>query len=196
MVRKTTEVRKEEIKAAVLDIIASEGFSRLSTRNLANKVGLSEGAIFRHFKSKRDIILSIMEDVKVDLQDSLRKIALGTKPANERLREFLMSHINYLNKHQGITILLFSEAAHMNDVTLKLQLNEILMEQKLLVTKIIHDGKKEGIWNKKLDEGNVALLYLGIPLSFNIDLVLNRNKVNVKVFCNRMFSLLQKVLIK
>lgn len=196
MVRKKTEIRKEEIKAAVLEIIANEGFSKLSTRNLAKKIGLSEGAIFRHFKSKRNIILSIMEDVKVDLQDSLREIALGPKPANERLNEFLFAHINYLHKHQGITILLFSEAAHMNDVTLKLQLNEILTEQKLLITKIIHDGKSKGIWSKELDENNFVILYLGIPLSFNVELVLNRNKINVKEFCNTMYCLLSKVLME
>ncbi len=194
MIRKKTEVRKEEIKAAVLDIIANEGFSMLSTRNLAKRIGLSEGAIFRHFKSKRDIILSIMEDVKSDLQDKLRNIALSAKPAKNRLREFLFAHINYLYKHQGITILLFSEAAHMNDVKLKLQLNEILMEQKLLITKIIHDGKKEGIWNKKINEENAALLYLGIPLSFNVETVLNRNKFNVKEFCENMYKLLLNVL--
>jgi len=196
MVRKKTEIRREEIKTAVLDIIATEGFSHLSTRNLAKKVGLSEGAIFRHFKSKRNILLSIMEDVKIELQDSLRQIAIDVVPAEKRLQKFLYTHINYLHQHQGITILLFSEAAHMNDVLLKQQLNEILMEQKLLITKIIHDGKNEGVWNKKLDENNVAILYLGIPLSFNVELVLNRNKINVKKFCDTMYYLLSNVLME
>ena len=194
MVRKKTEIRQEEIKSAVLEIISNEGFNKLSTRNLAKKVGITEGAIFRHFKSKRDIILNIMEDVKVELQDTLRAIAVSAEPANERLKQFLYTHINFLNKHLGITILLFSEAAYMNDITLKQQLNEILTEQKSLISKIVHDGKKEGIWNKEVIGNNFAMLYLGIPLSFNIEIVLNRNKVDVNDFCDKMLKLLTSTL--
>ena len=194
MERKKTEIRREEIKKAVLEIIATEGVSKLSTRNLAKKVGLSEGAIFRHFQSKRDILLGIMEDVKIDLQNTLREISIELIPAKERFHKFLCAHINYLYKHQGITILLFSEAAHMNDFLIKEQLNGILKEQKLLISKIIRDGKSEGAFNKSLDEKMVATLYSGIPLSFNVETVLNKNKFNVKKFCANMYNLLSNVL--
>lgn len=192
--RKPTKIRKEEIKAAVLDIISSEGLYRLSTRNLAEKVGLSEGTLFRHFKSKKDIFYSIMEDIRSGLQDPLRQIALDTKPAEDRLREFLFTHIRFLHEHKGITILLFSEAAHMNDTKLKLQLQEILMEQKLLAAKIIHDGKAEGKWSRDLRDEDIATLYAGIPLSFNVELVLTKNKVDVDAFCKNMLSLLYRLL--
>ncbi len=194
MERKKTEIRREEIKKAVLEIIATEGVSKLSTRNLAKKVGLSEGAIFRHFQSKRDILLGIMEDVKIDLQNTLREISIELIPAEERFHKFLCAHINYLYKHQGITILLFSEAAHMNDFLIKEQLNGILKEQKLLISKIIRDGKSEGAFNKSLDDEMVATLYSGIPLSFNVETVLNKNKFNVKKFCANMYNLLSNVL--
>ncbi|OYT14868.1 MAG: hypothetical protein B7C24_16045 [Bacteroidetes bacterium 4572_77] len=59
MSRKPTEVRQEEIKQAVLEIVRIEGIKAISTKNLAKYTGLSEGAIFRHFKTKRDIIISI-----------------------------------------------------------------------------------------------------------------------------------------
>ena len=51
MLRLSTETRQAQIKEAVLDIISTEGLAKLSTKNLAAKVGVSEGAIYRHFKS-------------------------------------------------------------------------------------------------------------------------------------------------
>jgi len=51
--RLETETRQTQIKKAVLEIIFSEGIGKLSTRNLASRVGVSEGAIFRHFPSKK-----------------------------------------------------------------------------------------------------------------------------------------------
>ncbi len=194
--RKSTKIRKEEIKRAVLNIIYTEGLGKLSTRNLAEKVGISEGAIFRHFNSKAEIIHAILEDIRKELQDELRRIAIGVEPATERLKKFLFAHIRYLEEHKGITILLFSEATHTNDVKLKAKLNEILAEQKVLVTKIVHDGQVEGVWSEEVSEDDFASLYLGVPLSYNIESVLNHNEIDIDDFCERTYNLLTKALLK
>ena len=41
MTRETTDIRQEQIKKAVLEIIADEGLHNMSTRNLAKKIGLT-----------------------------------------------------------------------------------------------------------------------------------------------------------
>ena len=82
MSRETTDTRQEQIKKAVLEIIADEGLHNFSTRNLAKKIGFTEGAIFRHFSTKRDIIKGIMDDVASDLIGSLKKHSY--KPCKNR----------------------------------------------------------------------------------------------------------------
>jgi len=196
MERQPTEIRQAQIKKAVLEIISTEGLQQLSTRNLAQKVGISEGAVFRHFASKRDIILGIMEDVRRDLQASLRQISTDTKDPDERLFEFLCAHIQYLLRNKGITILLFSEAAHMNDSELKSHLRTILLEQKQFISKIIQDGIVAGRWDPELHVENVAMLYMGIPIALNIELVLNPQGLQTENFCQRMKCLLERVLNK
>ena len=96
MKREATEKRREQIKKAVLKIIAKEGLHNLSIRNLAKQVGITEGAIFRHFKSKRAIIISIMDDVKEELMSELRAIAKSSLPAEERLFKYLNCHSSTL----------------------------------------------------------------------------------------------------
>lgn len=194
MVRKKTEIRQEQIKKAVLEIISKEGLNNVSTRNLAKKVGITEGAIFRHFKTKRDIILGIMEDVKNELITDLRKISCSDKPSEEKLFNFLCTHVRYLIKNKGITILLFSEAAHMNDKELKINLHSILSEQKTLIEKIVTDGIKKGNWSKKVIPQDFATVYMGIPITLNIELVLNPEKNVIQNFCKRMNGLMLKIL--
>ena len=196
MSRKTTFERQKEIKKAILDIIAAEGLHALSTRRLAQKVGLSEGALFRHFATKRDMLLGIMEDVQNGLIKDLRAISLRTDSAENRLYDFLCTHIEFLIEHRGITILLFSEAAHMNDTKLKHKLRSILLTQKQYVSKIIQDGIVEGLWDAELHVENVASLYLGIPITLNIELVLNPQEVQTENFCKRMICLLERILKK
>ncbi len=194
MSRETTNIRQEQIKKVVLEIIADEGLHNLSTRNLAKRIGFSEGAIFRHFTSKRDIIKGIMDDVANDLIGALKSIASSPAKAEEKLFTYLCHNVKYLKENRGITILLFSEATHMGDKELKEKLNKILVEQKQLIMKMVKDGIREGIWNKKVNADDIAMLYMGIPITFNIELVLNKNDLNVRSFCKRMYSLILKAL--
>lgn len=196
MSRETTDIRQEQIKKAVLSIIADEGLHNMTTRNLAKRIGLSEGAIFRHFSTKRDIIMGIMDDVATDLIGSLRIIALKSDKAEEKLFEYLCRNIKYLKENRGITILLFSEAAHLGDKELKEKLNQILSEQKQFIIKIVKDGIAEGVWDKNINAEDLAIIYMGIPITFNIELVLNQSGLNVDNFCKRMYTLILKALKK
>lgn len=194
MSRETTDTRQGQIKKAVLEIIAEEGLHNLSTRNLAKRIGLTEGAIFRHFSSKRDIIKGIMDDVANDLIGSLRRIVLSPVKTEEKLFTYLCRNVTYLKENRGITILLFSEATHLGDTELKEKLNQILLEQKQFIIKMVKDGISEGFCNKNSSPEDIAILYMGIPIMFNIELILNKSGLNVDNFCHRMYSLIIKTL--
>lgn len=196
MPRETTDIRQEQIKKAVLEIIAEEGLHNLSTRKLAKKIGFTEGAIFRHYATKRDIIIAIMDDVARDLISSLKNIVTSPVKAEEKLFNYLRTNVKYLKENRGITILLFSEATHLGDRELKDKLNQILLQQKHFIVKMVKDGTAEGVWDKKLKPEDIATLYMGIPITYNIELVLNKNRVNVDDFCKRMFKLILKSLKK
>lgn len=196
MARESTDIRQEQIKRAVLDIIADEGLHNVSTRNLAKRIGLTEGAIFRHFPTKRDIIKGIMDDVANDLIGSLRSIVISPVKAEEKMFNYLCRNIKYLKENRGITILLFSEATHLGDKELKDKLNQILSEQKQFIIKIVKDGIAEGIWDKNINPEDLTMIYMGIPIIFNIEIVLNKSSLNIDNFCKRMYSLILKILSK
>jgi len=195
--RLDTETRQEQIKKAVLEIISTEGIGKLSTRNLASKIGVTEGALFRHFSSKKEIMLSILDDVKNELLVEQERITYSSSlTAEQKLFDFLCRHITYLIENKGITILLFSEAAHMNEPLLKKGLREILLTQKEYISRIIKQGMNEGVWDKSLNVENVATLYMGIPISLNIKMILEPGTVKQEKFCERMIGLIKRALEK
>ncbi len=196
MDKQSTEIRQEQIKQAVLDIIYTDGLKSLSTRNLAKRIGMSEATIFRHFTTKQDITLAIIKDVQRDFIGSLRNIANSNIEPQQRLNNFLCQTVQYLTKNKGITMLLFSEASHNNDTELKNNLLQIFNNQKKLVSKIILDGIALGIWDESIPVENVAMLYMGIPVSLNIELVLNGGEFHIDNFCASMMQLMLKILNK
>jgi len=194
MLRLSTETRQAQIKEAVLDIISNEGLAKLSTKNLAAKVGVSEGAIYRHFESKKNILLSVVEDVHENLVVKQKTITDSGMAPSVKLFTFLCKQIKYLIYNKGITILLFSEATHANDSKLKANLLQILKAQKNLLKQIVNEGINHGIWQKEIDIDAFATLYMGIPVILNIELVLNKETFNHEEFCKKMFTLLERIL--
>jgi AcrR family transcriptional regulator len=194
MARETTDTRQKQIKKAVLEIIADEGLHNISTRNLAKRIGLTEGAIFRHFPAKRDIIKGIMDDVVNDLIGALRNIVLSSLKAEEKLFEYLCRNVKYFEENKGIMMLLLSEATYSGDKELKAKLNEIRTEQKRFITKMVKDGMAEGVWDNNVNPEDFALLYTGILITFNVELVLNKDELNINSFCKRMYNLILKSL--
>jgi hypothetical protein len=92
--------------------------------------------------------------------------------------------------------LLISTATHLGDKELKEKFNQIRAEQKQFIIKIVNDGIAEGVWDKNINKEDVAMIYTGILITFNIELVLNKNLMNVENFCKGLFTLILKLLRK
>ena len=63
----STAVRRQQIADAALDVIAELGLPAFTTRTVAARVNISDGTIFRHFKSKEEIILAALDRLEARL---------------------------------------------------------------------------------------------------------------------------------
>ncbi len=194
MSRKTSHIRKEEIKQAVLKIIKDSGIKAVSTKRLAAEIGLSEGAIFRHFEKKDDIIRSIVDDVSKDLIGRLKEIAEGDLPPREKLEKYLCATIHYLLENNGITILLLSEATYNNDSGMLDRLRYIFTSQRRYFEQIVRQGIEQGIWRKDVKLDDVSLLYMGIPITLNISIVLGVYPFDRRHFGDDMMAQINRLL--
>ncbi len=104
--RLSTELRKVELTQAALRIIATRGITALGTRSLAKEVGLSSGAIFRHYPSLEALLESVVAHVEGVL-DSTFPPPDGLPL--ERLERFIEARSLAVGNEQGILRLLLSE---------------------------------------------------------------------------------------
>lgn len=104
--RRATAVRQVELTDAALHLIATRGIAALNTRSLAAAVGLSTGAIFRHYPSLDALLEAVAERVEVVLEATYPPPGL---PPHERLQRFVDARSAAVGERLGILRLLLSE---------------------------------------------------------------------------------------
>lgn len=105
-IRRASEVRQVELTDAALRIIATKGIAALTTRSLAAEVGLSTGAIFRHFASLEALLDAVVARVEAVLESTYPSPAL---PPVERLERFVEARSTAVGNQLGILRLVLSE---------------------------------------------------------------------------------------
>ncbi len=104
--RRSSEARQLELIDAALHIIATKGIAALSTRSLATQVGLSTGAIFRHFASLTALLDAVVARVEAVLDSTYPPQTLAPL---ERLERFIEARSTAVGNQLGILRLVLSE---------------------------------------------------------------------------------------
>ena len=72
---KTAEARKNEILDTAEQLFASKGFDNTSTNDIINAIGIARGTLYHHFRSKEDILDSVIDRISETLMRNARAIA-------------------------------------------------------------------------------------------------------------------------
>lgn len=104
--RKPTEVRQAEIVEAAMRIIASKGAKRFTARLIAEDVGVTAGAIYRHFSGMDEIVEAVIERTEAILFDGFPPAAADPW---ERLRAFFLRRVQVMVEHPDISKMLLSD---------------------------------------------------------------------------------------
>src|SRR4030042_1049708 len=92
--RRSTEVRRTQIADAARTVAVKYGSEHITVRRIAKEIGVSEGALYRHFKSKRDILSLMVERIEEDLVGDIEKgSAAGSTPLGV-LDSSLRNHVS------------------------------------------------------------------------------------------------------
>ena len=140
--RKSGTERREEIALAILRIIGEQGLTTLTTATVAAEVGVSSGALFRHFASREEML-------QAAVAHALRKIEMTfpdeSLPPLERLLEMARSRVRLLDANPGIAWLLKSDQAYLElPAEAVQQLRGLAKRSRTVVLGAIREGAAKG----------------------------------------------------
>jgi AcrR family transcriptional regulator len=101
--------RRAHTVEAVVELAGTRNPGEITTLAIARHMGLTEGALFRHFPTKQAIWQSVMEWVAESLLDRVERAARDLDSPSDKLRAMFLGHIDFVAEHPGVPRMLFGE---------------------------------------------------------------------------------------
>lgn len=160
--RLAADERREEIIRVTLDLAAKQGIDDITTQDMAQAMGVTQSAVFRHFLSKDAIWLAVMQWVSDRLMDVLgRATEQGQNPL-DALQRMFFAQVDFIAGHPAIPRVLTSEHLHGRSKVLRRLVTEIMLGYEAKVAGLLADAQAQGLARADLDVHAAATLYLGM----------------------------------
>lgn len=157
--RMATDRRQQQIVEAMLDLLATTPVERITTRQIARAVGLTQPALFRHFRSRDEVILAVLAQTRADIAALAHEVLTSPLPAPERIARLVQGLFAHVERHPGLPRLLFHDVAQGESARTRTPVEALVAMQRALVTELVGLGQREGAFPAGVDaEGAGHLL--------------------------------------
>lgn len=152
-------IRREQIAEAALQFALSRGLAALTARSLAASMGLTSGALFRHYGG--------MEQVLGGLVDAVGRRLAATYPAEPDPQKALEAFVRARSRAVGgrlplLRLLLSDELQRALAPRDRRRLPAMVRSTRRWVEAMIRAGQRSGVFRADMDAADLALLVLGL----------------------------------
>lgn len=191
---KTTSKRQQQIIEIAGKLLIDKGIKGLTTKKLAEEIGFSESALYRHFRSKEDVIVFLLQYLEGNMKVRLQAIANNSEEPGIQLQEIFESQFQYFKENPHFVVAVLSEGLFNESETINQAISKIMHFKIDLLEQIVNNGMQQGkiIPSVTKEEivhilmGSFRLMLLKWKFSnFSLDIITAGNtmmKTNLKLF--------------
>lgn len=153
--------RQMEIVNAAIKVIAELGYMKLTTKNLAKEMGVTDAALYKHFASKKELIRMILcyfEQVSCSIIEKLNNSNLS---GLGRIRGFVMNRYEIFCEEPDLARVMFSEELFLNDSSLEEKMLSIMHIHRDVVMGFIRKGQQEDEIRPELNPMHIFRMVVG-----------------------------------
>lgn len=151
--------RRAQILAVTLQLLADYPLEEVTTRRVAAALGLTQPALFRHFASREEMLLALVQAIREDLAGLAP--ALAHPDAAEGLAGLGRALLEHIAVNPGLPRLLFASALP-SAGPVRTAVAALLEERHAVVVARIEAGKRQGQLDAEVDADQAAALYVAL----------------------------------
>ena len=187
--RLPTEERQAEIVAAALRLARELSPALITTSDIAAAVGVTQGAVFKHFPTKDAIWLAAMAGVRERLLLALEQAAQSAPSPLDALAAVFRAHVAFVVAQPGVPRLIFHELQRPSDSPVKQEVRALLQSYRKLLLDLLEAAVQQGQAPATLDKSAAATLFVGIVQGLVMQSMLSGKPAAMKAEAERVFAL-------
>ncbi len=168
LARKPADERKAEIVAAMLRLADEVGPDRLTTQSVANAVGLTQPAIFRHFATKKDLWRAVAAVIADRLTAAWDGALESSDDPAARIEALIAGQLAQIEAMPAIPSILFSRELQAENDDLRESVVALMTELVALLTRELASGQAAGVFDPDLPPADGALLLVSLVQGLGI----------------------------
>jgi len=158
---KTISDRQLEIIDAAGKILTASGVSGLTIKNLAREMKFSESAIYRHFASKEEIIITLLDYLAESIDERYAKAISVEQSPEEKFTTLFQNQFSFFKQHPHFVVAVFSdglleESQRINETILKI----MGVKMKHLMP-IILEGQQKNVFTNAITSDELMHIVMG-----------------------------------
>lgn len=159
--RRRTTIRRQQIVDIIRNIISSKGIEYVTISEIAAKIGTSKTAIYRHFKSKRDILSLLIDNIEETLMEAMDK-AMASEDPVQNLKNVLLVHLAYARKRRETSFIVIMGAMQFSDTVIRKKISLLIQKYLRKIEKMLLIAMRLGLVKNTLNARISALVFLGL----------------------------------
>ncbi len=187
--RLPTEERQAEIVTAALALARESSPALITTADIAAGVGVTQGALFKHFPTKDAIWLAAMDWVRSALLAALERAAARAPSPLEALAAMFKAHVGFVVSHPGVPRFIFHELQRPADSPIKQQVRKLLQAYRKLLREQLDAAVAAGAVSSRLDREAAATLFVGLVQGLVMQSMLSDKPGAVKAQADAVFAI-------
>jgi len=159
--RKSTLLRRKQIIETLRKLILKYGSEHVSVRRIAKEVGISEGAIYKHFKSKKEILSFLIDYIEESLISDIQNRKPGDNVLTH-LENVLRNHLSSIEQRRGISFLVIAEIISLGDKKLNRKIFGVLTQYISRIKELLATGAESGEIGQDINLDMAATMFFGM----------------------------------
>ncbi|HSN19036.1 MAG TPA: TetR/AcrR family transcriptional regulator [Usitatibacter sp.] len=188
--RLSSEQRQTGIVAAVLALARERGPDAITTQAIAERIGVTQGAIFRHFPDKEAIWLAVFSWVRLALGEVLdAAMRAGDSPLGKIERAF-HAHVAFVAANPGVPRVLFHELQYLGDSPVGREVRAMINAYRDRLALLFRQAKAAGELPRSLDARIAPIVLIGAVQSLVIQASIAGDERGMEASARKVFPLL------
>ena len=158
----STTVRQRQIVDAARKVIIKYGSEHVTVKKIAKEVGISETAIYRHFKSKKDVLSLLTDHMEESLVGDITGARAEGRTPLEILDGALKRHLSAVEQRRGISFQVIAEIISLGDKKLNRKISQAIDRYVGCLEDLLAEGVKSGEVREDIDLEAAATALFGI----------------------------------